>query len=519
MAALKTRASDLSSSGEQYVVKNIIAVLAPEEGDPVGPQLQLPVDISSAQLEEVLNKLLSNDEALPYSFYIDMEEVTTTVADLLLQKQKDKWADDMLKRGKRFTPADTAKVELTVPTEDVIKIMFRPQAIFRVRPVTRCTSTLSGHSEAVLVVSFSPDGTKLISGSGDCTIRVWDLNTETAVKVLKEHTAWVQALAWSPDGKRFASGSRDSRIIVWDGVTFSRLGYPLRGHRDRINELSWEPLHRNLSCNRFVSASKDGTAKLWKFSGAGGVGGGRDLQFSLTSHTGGVQCARWGGQGYIYTCSQDRTLMVWDADQGIMVRKLQGHGHWVNYMALNTDIVLRTGAFDHTAKAFSTPEEAQQYAKERYEKVLKDCGGERLVSCSDDNTMFMWNPTQNSNPTCRMTGHQNTVNRVSYSPDGKLIASASFDRSVKLWNAADGKFLATLRGHVGDVYMVSWSLDSRLLLSASKDSTLKVWSMRSKKLAFDLPGHADEVFASDWSPDGLRVASGGKDKVVKLWRH
>lgn len=72
-----------------------------------------------------------------------------------------------------------------------------------------------------------------------------------------------------------------------------------------------------------------------------------------------------------------------------------------------------------------------------------------------------------------MTGHQNVVNDVKYSPDVKLIASASFDKSVRLWRAHDGQFIATFRGHVQAVYTLAWSADSRLIVSGSKDSTLK----------------------------------------------
>lgn len=101
----------------------------------------------------------------------------------------------------------------------------------------------------------------------------------------------------------------------------------------------------------------------------------------------------------------------------------------------------------------------------------------------------------------------------------RMIASASFDKSVRLWRALDGKFICAFRGHVQAVYTVAWSADSRLICSGSKDSTLKVWSVETKKLAQELPGHADEVFGVDWAPDGSRVASGGKDKIIKLWAY
>jgi len=154
----------------------------------------------------------------------------------------------------------------------------------------------------------------------------------------------------------------------------------------------------------------------------------------------------------------------------------------------------------------------------KYNGALSPSKQELLVSGSDDFTLYLWDPVNSKKPILRMTGHQQPVNFVCFSPDGRFIASASFDKSVKLWNGATGKFVTSFRAHVQAVYQVAWSADSRLLVSSSKDSTMKVWDVQKKALKMDLPGHADEVFAVDWSPDGERVASGGKDQVVKIWR-
>lgn len=99
------------------------------------------------------------------------------------------------------------------------------------------------------------------------------------------------------------------------------------------------------------------------------------------------------------------------------------------------------------------------------------------MSGSDDLTMIMWQPKKSDKSIIRLTGHRALVIQVAFSPDGFYFVSASFDKSIKLWETKTGKYLSSFRGHVANVYQVCWSADSRLLVSGSKDSTLKVWDV------------------------------------------
>ena len=204
-----------SGGGDNRV--NIIAQLEDAEGNPTGPQLDLPHDADPKQLEELLNALLENEDKVPFAFYADDAEVTGQLGEHLRAR--------------------------AASVEHVLRIVYQPQALFSVKPVTRCSSAIPGHAEAVLSCQFSPDGKHLASGSGDTTVRLWNHETQAPKFTCKGHTNLVLCIAWSPDGRVVASGGMDKDVRLWDPATGAAVGGAMRGHKKHVTALAWEPAH------------------------------------------------------------------------------------------------------------------------------------------------------------------------------------------------------------------------------------------------------------------------------------
>jgi WD40 repeat protein/energy-coupling factor transporter ATP-binding protein EcfA2 len=148
--------------------------------------------------------------------------------------------------------------------------------------------------------------------------------------------------------------------------------------------------------------------------------------------------------------------------------------------------------------------------------VASSPDGRRLASASEDCTIRIWD-AESGDELAVLHGHTDTVNAVAWSPDGRRLATGSHDHTVRIWDADDGSELALFVGHDARVTSLAWSPDGRRLATASYDRTTRLWDLTTQKDPLILTGHGDAVWGVSWSPDGRSVATASDDHTARIW--
>jgi WD40 repeat protein/energy-coupling factor transporter ATP-binding protein EcfA2 len=366
-----------------------------------------------------------------------------------------------------------------------------------------------GHTHGVLSVAFSPDGSRIVSGSYDKTMQLWDLQGNAIGQPFQGHTAQVNSVAFSPDGSRIVSGSWDKTMRLWD-LQGNSIGQPFQGHEDRVNSVAFSP-----DGSRIVSGSRDKTMRLWDLQG-------NAIGQPFQGHTDGVNSVAFSPDGSrIVSGSYDKTIRLWDLQGNAIGQPFQGHESAVNSVAFAPDgSRIVSGSRDKTIRLWDLQGNAIEQPFQGYEDHVNSVAfspdGSRIVSGSAA-AIRLWDLRGNAigQP---FQGHESAVSSVAFAPDGQRIVSGSWDKTLHLWDLQDlqGNAIGQpFQGHTAEVNSVAFAPDGSRIVSG--DKTLRLWDLQGNAIGQPFQGHTDEILSVAFSPDGSRIVSGSWDKTMRLW--
>ncbi len=332
--------------------------------------------------------------------------------------------------------------------------------------------------------------------------------------LLKDHGVEPWAIDFSPDGRLVAYGTADGMLHFMNTADGAPRQSPVKAHALRITAVVFSP-----DGSRIATGGTDNKVRLWDARSGNAVGN------PMERHSDWVRAVAFTPDGaHLVSVGDDARLLKWNTATRTLVRELGGSGtQSIAALAYSPDgkrVAVATGnglrLYDAATAAPLAP--AQDGHRNRVTAIAWSPDGSVIATGSFDDTIRFWNAERGTPVGDPLQGHDDTVKGLAFSPDGRALASASDDRTVRIWDPATRRQVHRLAGHTRAVFAIAYSPDGRFIASGSDDDTIRLWDAVSGRPASQvMRGHGDSVRSLAFSPDGKVLASGADDKTVRVW--
>lgn len=370
------------------------------------------------------------------------------------------------------------------------------------------------HEGPVTSMAFSPDGSRIVTGSGDHakeadSARLWDGRTGAPLGEPMRHDGVVYSVAFSPDETRVVTGSHDNTAQLWDSRTCMPLGEPMR-HEGHVDSAVFSP-----DGTRVATRSFDKTARLW--DGWTGTLLGQPMRHPYNW----VNCVAFSPDGTrVITGAADGVARVWDGRTAMLRGEQMRHESSVTSVAFSPDgSCIVTGSKDKTARLWDSRMGTPLGEPMRHEKAVDSVAfspdGTRVVTVSEDQSARLWDG-RSGTPLGEPMRHENSVSCVAFSPDGIRIVTGSWDKTARLWDGRTGAPLGEPMRHENGVSGVAFNPDGTSLITRSWDNSARLWDLGAGTPLGEPMRHESNVASAVFSPDGTRVVTRSY-QAARLW--